>query len=148
MTNADMDIRDRVVDRDDDLADVLAMLLDTAIRRQMWLIFIDDRGCVAGPLMPLDDLRAEPDEPVTTADLGELPVATVLTHRIGEFLEHTGNARVVLVWERRGSRRVQDRDRAWAQAMATQALAVGVPLRAQFLLHNHGLRQLHPDDWL
>ena len=148
MTNADMDIRDRVVDRDDDLADVLAMLLDTAIRRQMWLIFIDDRGCVAGPLMPLDDLRTEPDEPVETRDLGELPVATVLMHRIGEFLEHTGNARVVLVWERRGSRRVQERDRAWAQAMAMQALELEVPLRAQFLLHNHGLRQLHPDDWL
>ena len=148
MTDIDIDIRDRVVDRDDDLRDVLELLLDAAIRRQMWLLFIDERGCLTGPLMPMDDLRPDPDELVTTDDLGTVPLAEVLVTRMRMLLELTGSARTVLVWERRGSRRVLARDAAWARAMAEQAVAQGVPLRAQFLLHNKGLRQLHPDDWV
>ncbi len=74
--------------------------------------------------------------------------AHLLSQRIGMLRELTGNAAVVLVWERLGSEVVDDDIRLWARAMKREAARLGIPLRAQFLLHTHGVRQLHADDWL
>ncbi|UYO97514.1 hypothetical protein OED01_01920 [Microbacterium sp. M28] len=148
MTDANATLRDLIVDHDDNLRDLLQVLLRHATRRQMWLMFIDDHGRLGDPIMPMDDVPADPHEEVVVDDLGLVDQAHVLMHRSGLLLELTGNASVVLVWERIGSSVLDDDDRAWASAMADEAASLQVPLRAQFLLHNRGIRQLHPDDYL
>ena len=148
MTDANTTLRDLVLDHDDDLRDLLQVLLRQANRRQMWLLFIDEHGRLGDPLIPMDDYPDDPHEEVAVDDLGGVDQAHLLMHRGGMLCEATGNESVVLVWERVGPSTVDEDDRAWASAMADAAAALGVPLRAQFLLHNRGIRQLHPDDYL
>ncbi|MFT3797078.1 hypothetical protein [Microbacterium sp.] len=137
---------DRVLATDDDLADLLSRLLGSAHLRQCWLIMLgpDDRS--TGPLMPMSDYPRDPDELARSGDLGTLPVARLLTHRFGQFAELCGATQIVLVWERRGSRTFRDEDRRWAGAISRHCRELGVPLRAQFVLHSRGLRVIAPDD--
>lgn len=141
-------LREHMLESDDDLRDALELLLQQASQRQLWLLFIDGRGRIGEPLMPMADYPEDPIEAVTTEDLGEVTHAHLLSQRIGMLRELTGNAAVVLVWERVGGEVVEDDVRVWARAMKRQAALLGIPLRAQFLLHAHGVRQLHADDVL
>nr|MBS1899416.1 hypothetical protein [Actinomycetota bacterium] len=143
-------LRDLALDDDDDLRDAVELLLHRANQRQLWLLFIDGRGRLGEPLMPMADYPSDPLEVVPIDDLGDVAQAQALAHRIGMLREITGNAAVVLVWERVSDARVggeEDDVRLWARAMRRQASSLGVPLRAQFLLHAYGVRQLHADDW-
>ena len=148
MTETRNPLKDLVLDHDDTLRDVLQVLLQSAIRRQMWLMFMDDRGCLGDPLMPMDDYPDDPNEVVDVDDLGSVTEAHVLMHRAGMLREMTGNVSVLFAWERVGNETITDDDRAWARAMADAAQTLGVPLRAQFIVHSDGVRQLHPDDYL
>jgi len=148
MTNANTTLRDRVLDRDDDLRDMLELLLERANRRQLWFMFIDDRGCLGDPLMPMADYPDDPDEMTDAEDLGETRHAHLLMHRAGLICEATGSIAVVLAWERLGSSAVSAEDRRWARAMAEEAEDLGIPLRAQFIVHHRGVRQLRPDDYV
>ncbi|WP_460519815.1 hypothetical protein [Humibacter antri] len=141
-------LHERMLDRDDDLGSFLEFLLLRANRRQMWLLFLDDRRRLGDPIMPMDDYPENPDGLVSTDDLGELPHARLLMHRAEMCRELTNNAAIVLVWERLGPCPIDENTRAWASAMAEAARDIGVPLRAQFLLHDGGIRQVHPDDYV
>ncbi len=114
----------------------------------MWLMFMDDRRCLGGPLTPTDDYPEDPNEEVEVDDLGVVTEAHALLHRAGMLRETTGNASVLFAWERIGGSALNAADRVWARAMAEQARALDVPLRAQFIVHARGGRQLHPDDYL
>lgn len=148
MTETTNPVKDRVLDRDDDLRDVVELLLQRANRRQMWLMFMDERGCLGGPLMPMKDYPDDPHNEVDIDDLGTVTEAHVLMHRAGMLREMTGNASIVLAWERVGTEVIGEDDRAWASAMAEASQVLDVPLRAQFIVHTRGVRQLHPDDYL
>ncbi len=142
------ELRERALHSDDDLGDAIAILLTRADQRQMWLLFIDEEGRLGDPLMPMNDY---PDDPLGTTwaeDLGEVGQAQLLMHRCGMLREALGHRSIVLVWERRGAETIEDAERAWARAMDDEARRLGVPLRAQFLLHDRGVRQLHLDDCL
>ena len=146
--NTDTDPRSRVLHTDDQLRDMIELLLQKANQRQLWMLFIDPRGCLGEPIMPMAGYPEDPLATVRVEDLGEVAESHVLMHRIGAILEMTGNAAVVLAWERPGTSEVREVERAWVRAMAEQAADLGVPLRAQFLLHGDGVRQIHPDDYL
>ena len=146
MTDMTIPLKDRPLENVEDLRALIELLLDRATRRRMWLLFIDDRGCLGDPLMPMEDYPEDPTETTRTDDLGDVDQATLLTHRIGTLREMTGNEAVVLVWERLGSSVVGVEDREWAQAMHRAAAALEVPQRAQLVLHNRGARVLGLDD--
>lgn len=148
MTNTSTPLRDRVLDRDDDLRDVLQLLLRGANRRQMWIHFMDERGCLGSPIIPIDDYPDDPDQLVDIADLGRVSEAHVIMSRADAIREATANASIVLVWERVGDATASPADRGWARSMEAAAEELGVPLRAQFIAHDNGVRQLHPDDFL
>lgn len=148
MTDTNHSLKDRVLDHDDDLRDLLEVLLQRANQRQMWLMFMDDRGCLGDPLMPMDDYPEHPHDVVEIDDLGAVTEAHVLMHRASLLRDMTGNASVVLAWERIGLETVTAADRDWAGAMAAAAHTLDVPLRAQFIVHSRGVRQLHPDDYV
>jgi hypothetical protein len=141
-------LRERVLDGDDDLTSLLNFLLLRANRRQMWLLFLDNRRRLGDPIMPMDDYPENPDDIVSTDDLGELPHAGLLMHRAEMIRGVSNNAAIVLVWERLGPRSIDVSTATWARSMAQAARELGAPLRAQFLLHNSGIRQLYPDDYV
>lgn len=148
MNEAKNALKDRSLVHDDDLHEALGMLLDRAAQRQMWLLFLDDDDRLAGPLMPMDDYPQDPHALITTDDLGELPQAQTLLQRCDMLREITGNAHIVLAWEREGGDGFTADDRAWATAMGDAADLLDVPLRAQFVVHSGGVRQFHADDRL
>lgn len=148
MNPQNLPLRERVFDRDDDLQDAVRQLLRNAIRRQMWLLFLDDQRRLGDLIMPMDDYPHDPDGMVTTEDLGTIPCSRLLMQRCEMVREASESGAVVLVWERPGPRALDVATRRWACAMAVDAHELDVPLRAQFLLHDDGIRQLHPDDYL
>ncbi|MGB4137380.1 MAG: hypothetical protein WA971_12500 [Microbacterium sp.] len=143
-----VDPRTRILHTDEELRDLLALLLQRASARQVWMLFIDAQGRLGDPVIPMADHPSDPLETVTVDDLGEVALSHLMVRRIAMLLEATGHASAVLVWERLGSERITGNDRAWARAMVEQAHDLGLPLRAQFVLHREGIRQLHPDDYL
>lgn len=159
MTSSELSIdRDRILSTDAELEDQLNLVLERATHRQVWLLLIDREHRLADPIMPMDDHPASPDELCDTDDLGTVPFAQVLVHRSRTVCELVGAREFVFVWERRGTDRFTADDRRWARAVAGAAggvepggaasnAEVTAPLRAQFLLHDTGIRQLTPDDY-
>lgn len=139
--------RDRVLDTDVALHDMLEAMLQNANRRQMWLLLLDERQRLVDPVMPMDDLPPSPDELSETLDLGAVPFIEVLVNRAESVREMVSAGSVVFVWEREGPERFTAEDRGWARAAAHEAAEASFPLRAQFVLHDHGLRQITADDY-
>ena len=142
-------LRDHALTEDDDLRDAVELLLHRAGQRRLWLLFLDGRGRLGDPLMPMADYPSDPLDPVSIEDVDDVTQAQVLAHRIEMLRELTGNAAVVLVWERVGDETVGgegDEVRLWARAMRRQASSLGLPLRAQLLLHGGGARLLRAVD--
>lgn len=146
---------DRALVTDADLQDQLGLLLERATHRQLWLLLLDHERRLAEPLMPMDDHPASPHELCDVSDLGLVPFAQVLVHRARIVCGLVGAREFVFVWERCGSERFTADDCEWARAIAGEAGARGAlsddaavaPLRAQFVLHDTGIRQLTPDDY-
>lgn len=146
MTDTTPSLKDRPLETTEELRALIETLLDRASGRRLWLLFIDGRGCLGDPLIPMDDYPQNPMERVRSEDLGEIEHAGLLIQRIGMLREITGNEAVVLVWERLGSSAVGAADREWARAMLDAAGTFDVPLRAQFVLHGNGVRELQLAD--
>jgi len=121
-------------------------MLEPARVYRFWLFFLDDDNRVLRTMMPIDDYPSDPGGPCITEDLGIRTNADVFANRFAAFMEALGAAQIVLVWERRGRSRVTTRDRRWPTALGRALRAEGVLVRAQFLLHSYGIRQLAPDD--
>lgn len=128
------------------LQEWLEEMLESALVHRVWLFFLDDDDRVLRTMIPIDDCPSDPNGPCVTEDLGIRTNAEVFAHRFAAFMEALGSAQLVLVWERRGSSRLTGADRMWPTALGRSCRSEGVQLRAQFLLHNHGIRQLVPDD--
>jgi hypothetical protein len=142
-------LRDHALTEDDDLREAVELLLHRADQRRLWLLFLDGRGRLGDPLMPIADYPSDPLDPVSIEDVDDVTQAQVLAHRIEMLRDLTGNAAVVLVWERVGDATVGgegDEVRLWASAMRRQASSLGLPLRAQLLLHGGGARLLRAVD--
>ncbi|GAA1937868.1 hypothetical protein GCM10009775_32460 [Microbacterium aoyamense] len=140
--------RDRCLTTDTDLADQLDRLLERAYNpRQLWLLFLEADDRLSDVIMPCDDYPSDPDELFTDPEAGLTDFAHLLADRLGRILELTGAARVVLVWERPGAATLGDDELNWARAMADACREEGVPLRAQFRLHDDGIRILTLDDY-
>ena len=140
--------RDRPLTTDQDLAEHLGRLLEQAFNpRQLWLLFVDTDDRLNDVIMPCDDYPRDPDEPIETDDLGLTDFAHVLARRLSEVVDLTGAASVVLVWERPGTAAFARDEITWARAMSEACRDSQVRLRAQFVLHDDGIRILTPDDF-
>jgi hypothetical protein len=137
-----------VVADDEMLQRRLERMLSPAIRQQLWITFLDDDDRETGVIMPCEDYPVWPDDPCPTSDIGVLPSATVLAHRFAHVMREYGFGSLVAVWERRGSDEVRPPERRWASMFAAAMRERGATVRAQFLLHDRGMRQLAPDDLL
>lgn len=129
---------------------VLQFLLTATIQRQIWLFFLDAEQRLTDPIMPMNDHPLDPYELHEIEDLGLVTFPTVFVHRARQIAEAVDAASFVIVWERPGDDKFTRDDIQWAAAFVDQAggAAGSAPLRALFLLHDRGLRQFAPDDYL
>lgn len=136
---------------DDLLARGLSALLKEATHRQFWTLFLDRADHLLEPIMPMDEHPESPHEIVQTHEAdGERswPVASVLASRMAWVAKTVGAASVVFVWERTGGEKFEQYELEWARAMHHEFAELGgVRIRAQFLLHDAGVRQLTQDDF-
>ncbi|WP_043497615.1 hypothetical protein [Georgenia sp. SUBG003] len=122
---------------DDELAEGVHELLGPALRRQVWLLFLDEESYLRPLVMPCDDLP----EPMTPAD----------SHALGRFaglaLEHAAASTAVLVVERPSGPWLTESDRALMRALHDGCIAAGTPVRAVLLSHRVGTRWVARDDY-
>lgn len=126
------------LDTDAQILDHAGSLLSTAIRRQTWLLFLDDDNLPVPLLIPIDGFPRVPGPE------GALPFVSNLTR---EGLGIDGLSMIV-VWERPGGEALSNDEKAWvtgfADAFAELARTDGLrnrpTLRAQLLLHDAGVR--------
>jgi hypothetical protein len=121
----------------------VAELLQGALRRQWWTLYLDEDDVQLPLLMPMADYADRPDEP--WGDDGT--AAQVLANRLADIAGEVGAARLIFVWERPGSAESTPADRDWARELSAACRAVGVAVRAQLILHDRGARWFAPDDY-
>lgn len=126
------------------LADRVRYLLRGAIRRQVWLLFLDTDDVQAPPVMPCADLPVDPLSPAKGG--AERTPAETVSRMVADMMTECGFAQAVFVWERPGPPRLHADDRAWARALREACVRRGVRVRAQFQLYDGGVRQLAADD--
>ncbi len=122
-------------------------LLRRASVRQVWMLFLTDDDVQAPVLLPCDDLPADPNR-IVDGDLGRSTAASVLGARIAALMREFGFAQAVFAWERPGDAVAGAQERTWAHALAVACAEYGARVRAQFLVHDRGVRALTPDDYL
>jgi hypothetical protein len=133
------DLLDRLsrtgVTTDADVRDLVLGLLDRAIRRQCWLVFLGAHGLPVQLLVPIADLPYEPD--IGDGDL--------LANFAAKALESVDAAQVILAWERPGARSMYPVDWAWAHEVEGAFASAGITLRGQVLVHRDGAELLELD---
>ena len=143
MTRLDVNDATRVpISTDHDIEQRVGDLLQRAIRRQWWTLYLDDDDVQRPVLMPMAGYPEHPDEPC--GDEGT--VADVLANRLAEIVAQIEAAKVIFVWERPGSDTLTAPDREWADALGAACRSAGVVVRAQLILHDHGVRWIAPDE--
>jgi hypothetical protein len=116
-------------------ADLVAMvddLIGEPLRRQTWVLLLDDEQRLAPLVVPMDGVPADPapQDVATMADRIHTLVAAV-----------PGAATAVLVWERAGGADPRMLEADWIAALA----ASGAPIRAQLIASDDGAVVVDPD---
>jgi len=113
----------------------IEQLVGRALRRQLWLMFLDHEDVQLPVLMPSEIPRRPEVESV-------IQFATFLTDLMAEVRASS----VVFVLERFGADTINDEDRAWFQLVVEASRRAGVRMRGPFLSHDAGVRTIGPDD--
>ena len=130
------------ISTDHDIQQRVADLLQRAIRRQWWTLYLDADDVQRPVLMPMAGYPVSPD--ASCGDEGT--AADVLANRLASIVASIGAAKVIFVWERPGSDELTPADQAWAGALGAACRSAGVAVRAQLILHDSGVRWIAPDD--
>jgi hypothetical protein len=112
-----------------------AALIGKAIRRQLWVMFLDGNDAQLPVLVPIDGMPTEPEGD------GRLSQA------LRELVDGVGAHSVILVLERYGGQELTASDVAWAGALHDAAASADIRLRAILLSHRHGVRWVAQDDY-
>lgn len=131
---------------DDELVGFLDRLLQNALRPQTWILFLDAEDRLMSPVMPIDDLPDDPHQRITVDDLGDTTAAELFASRFAMIRNEIGAGRILLVWERPGSRTLISRDREWARTLGRALVDAGAQLRGQLMLSSEGHRIIAPDE--
>jgi hypothetical protein len=121
-----------MVRSDSDALDLAASVVGSAIREQLWVLFLNHDDRPAWLAVPVDGLPPMPEH--------ELLESTVST--IAELLRMLGGGSVVLVRERPGPVGISAVDAAWEESLRSACSRANVPVRALLLSHDAGVRTL------
>ncbi len=114
---------------DADLLETVSSLVGPAAHVQLWLFPLGSDGVPLRVVIPIEDV---PLDPAVMPRLGT---------RVAEMGEAAGWASLVLVWERPGPAWLTTREE---EVVAAFRAASGLPLRAEFLSHDTGVRRIGP----
>jgi hypothetical protein len=109
-------------------------LVGRAVRRQLWLLFLDENDVQLPVIVPIDDIPVSPPD--------------VLMLGVADIADEVSAASVIAVIERFGDETLTPGDTAWARHLRESCAAASVPLRAILLSHRHGVRWVAEDDYL
>jgi hypothetical protein len=115
-------------------ADLIAMaseLIGPAVRRQTWMLVLDEDDRLSPVVVPIGGIPVDADP----ADI------ELLGNRLSQVVDGVeGAASVVLVWERPGSAEVRMQEADWIAGLA----GTGAPIRAQLLASDDGVQLIDP----
>lgn len=131
------DVRDVALISDENVLERVTDLIEHALRRQVWLMFLDDEARQLPLLMP----SYVPRRPQRNA-------LEPFAEFIGGLFEEAAAASMVIVYERVGSDTISEGDREWLRLIHSACLAEGIPLRGPLLAHNGGVRWVAAEDYL
>jgi len=110
-------------------------LVGRALRRQLWLMFLDHDDVQLPLLMPSDIPRTpEVDSVIQFADF------------LIDVAAEVRATSVVFVLERFGTDTISDDDRLWLQLVTEAGRLAGVRVRGPFLSHEGGVRTVGSED--
>ena len=130
------DVRDDRLVTDEQVLQRVASLLERAVRRQLWLLFLDEQQRQLPVIMPSYVPRS-PDD-------GELERFAGF---LGVLFEDVDAEALIVVYERRGRDELSEPDRRWLRFVDAACRAAAVPVRGPLLLHDRGVRWLIEEDW-
>jgi hypothetical protein len=121
---------------DDDVLERVTLLVRNALRRQLWLMFLDGDDRQLPVLMPTD----VPANPGTTD-------ASNLARFISGVNDELDATSIVVSLERRGSDEISDDDRAWFRLVHDACAMAELRLRGPVLVHTRGVRWVAAEDY-
>ena len=119
-------------------ADVVALVsgvVGPPIRRQCWVLFLDERAVPVSFVMPISDLPWQPDEHVE--DFATL---------VAEVCVDNSASEVVLAWERPCETQLFPVDWEWIDACACAFAERAVRLRGQVVVNATGAAMVELDE--
>ena len=119
------------------IVDRVQQLIGRACRTQLWLLFLDERSVLLPTLMPNDELPSPLDA----------RAGAVIASMLRQAIAGTPIESVVVVWERRGGPIARADDKQSAAALAWACADAGVPVRAQLISHDFGVRCFGPEEF-
>lgn len=129
--------RDSPLSSDDDILDRLDMLIDTALCRQVWFMFLDGDDRQLPVIMPM----FVPERPHRSD-----------ARRFGNLIRRSGAemdaATAVITYERRDDAALSPADRLWLSTLRAACLESGLGFRGPYLCHRDGIDVVPPDDYL
>lgn len=120
---------------DEDVLERASALLGHAIRRQVWVMFLDQHDRQLPLLMP-----------------SYVPRAPRAEHRenysrvLGVLFEESGADSLVVAYERRGPDELTPADQAWLALIRDACCEIDARLRGPLLVHDEGVRWIAPGD--
>lgn len=129
------DVRDEPLTTDDSVLERACLLLGHAIRRQVWLMFLDEDDCQLPVIIP-----------------SYVPRRPGREHRenypgmLGVLFEEVDASAMVIAYERRGDDELTDPDRQWLDLLYDACAISDVPLRGPLLVHDGGVRWVAAED--
>jgi len=121
---------------DEDVLERVTLLVRNALRRQLWLMFLDGEDRQLPVLMPTD----VPANPKTTD-------ATNLARFIRGVNDELEATSIVVSLERRGSDEISNDDRAWFRLVRDACAMAELRLRGPLLVHTRGVRWVAAEDY-
>lgn len=124
--------RDLTIRSDDDVLALARAVIaaEGGQGRTTWVLLLDDDDRPLTMVLPIAGMPVDPD-PEDVARFAE---------SMGVVLQAAGGAVAVVVWERSGTGDVRMQEADWAAGLA----ATDLPLRAQLLASDDGVRLLDP----
>ena len=130
------DTREHPLTTDEHVLDRVKELVSTALRRQLWFMFLDAQNVQLPVLMPTDVPR-RPD----SAD------PALLARFISGVTDELDADAIVVTLERRGSDEITDDDRAWFRLVREACAMAELKLRGPLLAHTRGVRWVAAEDY-
>ena len=131
------DVRESPLITDEQVLARVADLITHSIRRQVWLMFLDEEQRQLPLLMPSYVPRTP--EPDALGPFGEF---------LASLVDEVDASSMVITFERLGSDTLSDSDREWFRLIHAACAAEHIPLRGPLLAHDGGIRWIAAEDYL